>query len=151
MYPHMIEVHNVTSNYPISVNIENITKIYDDGLPDMSEKWGIISFVRGNDISTKETYDELKQLIRGAGCLIHKADPRLENKPLAMNDLKEMIGEPVWNSNTGKWTLVRNYIEAPKPDGVDVAFLLDAGDNSTGVTAGDLQAKPLYRMKEMRA
>ena len=141
MYPHMIEVHNVTSNYPISVNIENITKIYDDGLPDMSEKWGIISFVRGNDISTKETYDELKQLIRDAGCLIHKADPRLENKPLTMSDLKEMIGEPVFNSNSCKWMLVRCVYDDPA---VDLTDIMGAAQT---FYQDDLKKFPLYRMK----
>ena len=144
MYPHMIEVHLKQDGDPMFLNIDQIVRVYPYGENAMIDML-TMSF------STRESYDEIKALIRGAGCLIHKADPRLENKPLAMNDLKEMIGEPVWNSNTGKWTLVRNYIEVPEPDGVDVAFLLDAGDNSTGVTAGDLQAKPLYRMKEMRA
>lgn len=140
MYPHMIEVHNVTSNYPISVNIENITKIYDDGLPDMSEKWGIISFVRGNDISTKETYDELKQLIRDAGCLIHKADPRLENKCLTMDDLKKMTGEPVWNSNNGQWYLVHSCYR-------NKIFLTTKMGTHWEFPADDLEKYPLYRMK----
>lgn len=95
-----------------------------------------------------ESYDEIKQLIHDSGILIHRADPRLdETHPLTMEDLKEMIGEPVWNSNTGEWTLVRNYIEALEPDGIDVAFLLDAADNSAGITAGDLIKFPLYRMR----
>ena len=143
MYPHMIEVHLKLDGDPMFLNIDQIVRVYPYGENAMIDMLSM-------SFSTRESYDEIKALIRGAGCLIHKADPRLENKPLAMNDLKEMIGEPVWNSNTGKWTLVRNYIEAPEPDGVDVAFLLDAAENSTPVTAGDLQAKPLYRMKETR-
>lgn len=77
MYPKFIEVHSIKGNYPISINIESIVKIYD----------------------------------------------------------------------AGKWALVRNYIEVPESDGIDVAFLLDAADNSTGMTAGDLIKTPLYRMK----
>ena len=62
-------------------------------------------------LATVESYDDIKQLIHDSGILIHRADPRLdETHSLTMEDLKEMIGEPVWNSNTGKWTLVRNYI-----------------------------------------
>ena len=147
MYPHMIEVHLKQDCDPMFLNIDQIVRVYPYGENAMIDMLSM-------SFSTRESYDEIKALIRGAGCLIHKADPRLENKPLTMHDLQGMLGEPVWNSNTGKWTLVQNYIEASEPDGIDgidVAFLLDAGDNSTGVTAGDLIKTPLYRMKEMRA
>ena len=153
MYPKFIEVHvghenkflpeGVEIDDRVLVNVETIQWFNGDG---------IVFSCNPEMLECRESYDELKDLITDVGCLIHKADPRLDTEhPLTMHDLQGMLGEPVWNSNTGKWTLVRNYIEAPKPDGVDVAFLLDARDNSTGVTAGDLQAKPLYRMKETRA
>ena len=144
MYPKFIEVHLAKDDCLVSLNIENIIAISDF---DNGEGYIVKTSDRGDWI-VKETYEDLKQMITEIGCLIRKQDPRLDTEhPLTMHDLQGMLGEPVWNSNTGKWTLVRNYIEAPEPDGVDVAFLLDAAENSIPVTAGDLQKKPLYRMK----
>ena len=138
MYPKFIEVH--WNTIPVSYNVENISWFGDKFL-----------YIVGQDtaLDVDESYEKIKALIKDSGCLLHRADPRLDTEhPLTMNDLRTMVGEPVWNSNTGKWTLVRNYIEALEPDGIDVAFLLDAADNSTGMTAGDLIKTPLYRIKK---
>lgn len=138
MYPKFIEVH--WNTIPVSYNVENITWFGDKFI-----------YIVGQDtaLDVDESYDEIKALIKDSGCLIHKQDPRLDTEhPLTMYDLKDMLGEPVWNSNTGNWALVRNYIEVPEPDGIDIAFLLDAADNSTGMTAGDLIKTPLYRMRK---
>ena len=144
MYPKFIELHGDVTDQALSANVEHIV-MFSDGVIVLSNE---PMSKEGKAFHVTETYDELKTLIRDCGCLIHKADPRLDTEhPLTMYDLKDMLGEPVWNSNTGKWALVRNYIEVPEPDGVDVSFLLDAADNSTGMAAGDLIKTPLYRMK----
>lgn len=145
MYPKFIEVHMEKDGETVSINVSAIELIADKGIR-------VAGMPTDRIYTVAETYEELQALVKDCGCLIHKQDPRLDTEhPLTMHDLQGMLGEPVWNSNTGKWTLVRNYIEAPDPDGVDVAFLLDAADNSTGMTAGDLIKTPLYRMKETRA
>ena len=138
MYPKFIEVHD-KKGILVSINIDHIVAFADNFIL-LSNK-----DPKGLSIATRETYDELKQLIWDAGCHIAKKDPRIDDRPLTMEDLKEMIGEPVWNSNSRKWGLVRNYIEA-EPGGTDVAFVLDAGDNNIPMTAADLLAKPLYRI-----
>lgn len=146
MYPKFIEVHAAGDGIAVSINVENVIGFGGDG-----KGGGCFRMTDNSMWQTKESYDELKDLITDCGCLIRKADPRLDTEhPLTMYDLKDMLGEPVWNSNSGKWALVRNYIEVPEPDGIDVAFLLDAADNSTGMTAGDLIKTPLYRMMNER-
>ena len=138
MYPHFIELHNVKGSM-LMLNIDQIVCVVKSTVVTTSP---MIMY------EVTETYDEIRELMRKAGMQIDKGDPRIDQRePLIFEDLKNMIGEPVWNSNTGKWTLVRNYIKALEPDGVDVAFLLDAADNSAGMTAGDLIKFPLYRMK----
>lgn len=146
MYPKFIEVRSITGNYPISINIESIVKIYGDGMNDMSETWGIISTLRGNDISTKETYDKLKEMIQGAGCLIAKRDPRIDyDTPLTMEDLKRMIGEPVWDSNHRCWYLVWMVEEYP------TVRLRGKDGILTTMDAEDIKKFPLYRMKRSEA
>ncbi len=142
MYPKFIEVHarkqDLSEDIVTFVNVAQIVYFHNNRICTTDGVYLV-----------SETFEELKEMIKDCGCLIHKRDPRLNmDHPLTLEDLKTMVGEPVWNSNTGKWALVRNYIEVPEPDGIDVAFLLDAADNSTGMTAGDLIKTPLYRMNE---
>lgn len=130
MYPKFIELH--WNTIPVSYNIENISWFGDKFL-----------YIVGEDspLDVDESYDEIKALIRDAGCLIHKADPRLDTEhPLTMNDLMTMVGEAVWNSNTGKWGLVKEVRED------DVTLVYQAAD---WVIVGreDLKKFPLYRMR----
>lgn len=129
MYPKFIEVHE--GGDPFSVNVDRIVWIYN----------GTIK-TEENIFNVDESYEMVKQLISDAGCLIHKADPRLDNKPLTIEQLGHMIGEPVWNSNTRLWYLVRkadkekNYVELCWSNGYKATM-----------TAADLIKYPLYRMK----
>lgn len=85
---------------------------------------------------------DIQKLIRDTGCLIHKADPRLDTtKPLTMDDLKSMIGEPVWNSNFLSWWLVADV------SGDDIATLRNSQTDIMFYGEEKLIAKPLYRMK----
>ena len=143
-YPHFIEVHNGV--LPLLVNIDQIKFVcphpaflanseihYSDGCDEPS----II----------EESYDEVKQLILDSGCGIAKADPRLDTShPLTMEDLcrLEMIGEPVWNSNSRRWMLLidnaldnRSWVDLINDSGKTVRF----GPH-------DVQKFPLYRMRE---
>jgi len=134
MYPHMIEVHLKQDGDPMFLNIDQVVRVYPYGENAMIDMLSM-------SFSTRESYDEIKALIRGAGCLIHKADPRLENKPLTMSDLKEMIGEPVFNSNSRKWMLVRCVYDDPA---VDLTDIMGAAQT---FYQDDLKKFPLYRMK----
>lgn len=73
---------------------------------------------------------------------IKKADPRLDtDHPLTMEDLKTMVGEPVWNSNSGKWGLVKEVRED------DVTLVYQAADWVI-VGRGWVNKFPLYRMRK---
>lgn len=135
MFPRMIEVH--TTGYPISVNIDHIAMIGEEviQMDCITDDYDKRTFYE-----VDESYEDLKALIHGAGCLIHKADPRLENKRLTMNDLKEMIGEPVWNSNNGQWYLVHSCYR-------NKIFLTTKMGTHWEFPADDLEKYPLYRMK----
>ena len=138
MYPHLIELNDSEYKHPITINIDAINYI---GLSDKSQDTKI---VLGNTFKlVEESYDEVKKLIFDAGCIIAKADPRLDNRPLTMEDLKGMIGEPIWNSNLRQWQLVisknfggNNVIDCCNSLGVVYTYTQD-----------DLLKFPLYRMK----
>ena len=101
----------------------------------------IIRAKDGNCYAVTESYDEVKAIIKDAGVLIHKPDPRLDTTtPLTMEDLKYMEGEPVWNSNALKWGLLT------KQDGS--YFLLYPTGQMWLFTVNDLIKFPLYRMKK---
>ena len=103
----------------------------------------IIRAKDGNCYAVTESYDEVKALIKDAGVLIHKADPRLDTTtPLTMEDLKYMEGEPVWNSNSLKWMIVNRFVDADKP----VVWLVKHDSQFELMTADDLIKTPLYRM-----
>ena len=104
----------------------------------------IIRAKDGNCYAVTESYDEVKALIKDAGVLIHKADPRLDTTtPLTMEDLKYMEGEPVWNSNTLKWMIVHRYGEGDKKS---IVWLVRHDSQFELMTADDLIKTPLYRM-----
>lgn len=141
MYPKFIELHAVDLNEkPFSINVAHIM-----GFSDTKDGYGLVT-AGGKDVTqmiTTESYDELKALIEDIGCLIKKADPRLDTEhPLTMDDLSHMVGEPVWNSNTDKWLLVeevsRSYAKCKTVNDVYLYY---------NYSAADLISKPLYRMR----
>lgn len=144
MYPHLIEVHQGES--PVTLNIDHIMAIspYSDPIRDMRFNSLITNSV-GHPAPVKETYEELKQLIFDAGCHIQKADPRLDNKQLTMDDLENMFGEPVFNSNTRKWGIVGEYKGGDNPS-VKIKYPFELAPTVTCYW-DDLIKFPLYRMK----
>lgn len=137
MYPKFIEVHAAGDGIAVAVNVENVIGFGGDG-----KGGGCFRMTDNSMWQTKESYDELKDLITDCGCLICKADPRLDTeRPLTMDDLMTMVGEPVWNSNSRKWGLVKEVRED------DVTLVYRAAD---WVIVGPecLNKYPLYRMKK---
>ena len=141
-----IELHDTVESELISLNVENICGFNQYIDPD-----GMVTTAIGtNDGSlhvVSESYDEVKQMIKDSGIHIQKADPRLDTShPLTMDDLQEMVGEPVWNSNNGFWYLV-NSIQTD-PDGSNEKVILR---NRCGAELpfdeDDLIKFPLYRMR----
>ena len=136
MYPKFIEVHAAGDGIAVMVNVENVIGFGGDG-----KGGGCFRMADNSMWQTKESYDELKDLITDCGCLIHKADPRLNmDHPLTMEDLKSMVGEPVWNSNSGKWGLVKEVRED------DVTLVYEAAD-WVMVDRWWVNKFPLYRMR----
>lgn len=130
MMSKFIELHD--GMQPISINVDSIEWFADETIS-----------MHNSEIKVIESYEEIKQLILDAGVLIHKADPRLDTTiPLTLEDLKNMIGEPVWNSNTLKWELVWYYGDAK-----EIIFTRDCGADYE-YNADDLIKTPLYRMRQ---
>ena len=133
MYPHLIEVHTEDGSL-ITFNIDHV--IYFN-------QYSVLMTEYDNDgggFNLIESYEELKQLIRDAGCHIAKKDPRLDDEPLTMKDLKGMVGEPVWNSNTRKWYIIHSV-------GNTVAMANPSERSMLVYIKSDLSKYPLYRMK----
>ena len=133
MYPKFIEVHE--KGNAISVNIEHLVAFSNRifHLPNNAEL----------NYRCDESYDEIKQLISDCGCLIHKADPRLDmSRPLTLDDLKDMVGEPVWNSNINVWMLVKDVTDTW------VKMLWTSG-NISEYTEDELIKYPVYRMRRV--
>ena len=143
MTPHFIELHPPfeETGETINMSIENIVA------------------VRGNEIFTsdgllwevKETYYEIMRLISHAGCAIAKADPRADPRLdtshwLTWDELTkiQMIGEPVFNSNSRKWMLL---IDSDGLQRAWIELLNDAGGHERW-TEHDAQKFPLYRMRK---
>lgn len=136
MMSKFIELHFLIEG-KVSFDVENIICFFS------KDNNTIIRAKDGNCYAITESYDEVKTLIQDAGILIHKADPRLNLiKPLTLDDLKNMEGEPVWNSNTLKWELVWYYGDAK-----EVIFTRDCGADYE-YNADDLIKTPLYRMRQ---
>lgn len=149
MYPKFIEVHAAGDGIAVSINVENVIGFGGDG------KGGACFRMADNSMwQTKESYDELKALITDCGCLIRKADPRLDMEhPLTMDDLKTMVGEPVWNSNNGEWALVTKdpaWHDETNPDWKRQSgyYLRYHDDTITRFDEEELKKFPLYRMKK---
>lgn len=141
MYPKFIEVHAAGDGIAVAVNVENVIGFSGDG-----KGGGCFRMTDESMWQTKESYDELKALITDCGCLIRKADPRLDTEhPLTMDDLMTMVGEPVWNSNNGQWMLVNRIDDVA---GTDFAILTESSGIGYDFDEAMLKAKPLYRMKK---
>lgn len=135
MYPRFIEVHDADTDMLISINVDKITSICDEGISTERE---------GYDV--RESYEEIMTMIRDTGCLIHKADPRLDSQPLTWDDLQEtmMIGQPVWSKTKRCWYLVvdtsldsRSWVE-----------LVDACGKQFRIIEHDLKDYQLARKEE---
>jgi hypothetical protein len=146
-----IELHtrdrNSLDGGPVSVNVAAIKCFHmnlDERIP---SETGVIETVDECMYLVSESYDEIKQLIKDSGILIHRADPRLdETHPLTMADLQGMVGEPVWNSNVLHWYLV-NSIQTD-PDGSHEQIILRTrGGAELPFDEDDLIKTPLYRMR----
>lgn len=134
MMSKFIELH--WHGEPASINVDSISIFKDMEFKDIS----------GREYSIDESYDEVKAIIKDAGVLIHKADPRLNlTKPLTMNDLREMIGEPVWNSNNGKWYLMLKVRDDLDPE---LAVVQDSDAKIEVFSPEELIKFPLYRMNQ---
>ena len=134
-----IELHEKETGDSFSVNVDHIISFGKEGI--------ILTGVpRAYALATAESYEEIKQLIHDVGVLIHKPDPRLNlTKHLKMEDLRDMEGQPVWNSNSLKWMIVYHFVEAEKDLAPIVWFVRDDGQ-FTNMVADDLIKFPLYRM-----
>ena len=128
MYPHFIEVNSGPEK--VSVNLDRVTGFRE----------GEILLEGSMRIMINESYDEVQQLIFDAGYHIAKKDPRLEDKPLTMEDIRRLLGEPVWNSNRRSWALVKGVRE----DSVTLVYWLADWELAD---AEYLAKYPLYRMR----
>lgn len=135
MMSKFIELHD--GMQPISINVDSIEWFADETIS-----------MHNSEIKVIESYEEIKQLILDAGVLIHKADPRLDTTtPLTMDALRDMEGQPVWNSNSLKWMIVNRFVDAEKNLAPIVWFVRDDGQ-FTNMVADDLIKYPLYRMRQ---
>ncbi len=140
MDPKFIELHDIRKNNPTSVNIAHIINFR------VHEKDGVTVFETSdrNNYAVSETYDEIKQLIKESGILIHKADPRLDTShPLTYDEMREMPGQPIWHSNTDQWAII-----ADEPMYADRVTVWHSDGTFTNVSREDSIAKPWYRMKQ---
>lgn len=135
MYPHFIEVHTKEDGIALTINIDHIVGFGPNGkkatiLTSDNGRWGV-----------RESYEEVKQMIEGSGCLIQMGDPRLDTShPLTMLDLRGMIGEPVWDNNQHRWLLV-------ECGSLEIMSFLDHTGHGYDARPDDLIKCPLYRMK----
>ena len=128
MEPKFIELHD--GSEPLSINVE-LVEWFADGTISMTNC----------EHRVLESYDEIKQLIKESGILIHRADPRLNTeRELTFAELREMIGEPVWNSNLLRWELVK------RADDLYITTC-STGQYDSHYDEGDLIKTPLYRMR----
>ena len=135
MYTKFIEVHDKDTDMLLSFNADKIT-VFGDQIIDTDRE--------GFEVA--ESYDELKKLIEDCGCLIHRKHPRLDlEHPLTWDDLcrLEMIGEPVWNSNSQRWMLIIDSAS----DNTWIDLVNHAGGKERWI-GHDARKFPLYRMKK---
>ena len=143
MYPRFIEVHDSVSGGEEFINVDSIEGVFTEMVTG-NILVTHIDVADGEYYQVLETYEEIKQLITETGCLIHKADPRLEKTPISWEDLcrLEMIGEPLWNSNTRRWMLLIDSAS----DNSWIELITHSGSHEKWIEH-DAQRFPLYRMK----
>ena len=138
MYPKFIEVRDAELERMLSLNVANI-RAFKEYCDDANKT--VIAMTDCLYHVVDQTYDEIKQMITDSGCLIRKQDPRLDTEhPLTMKDLKGMVGEPVWNSNTRKWYIIHSV-------GNTVAMANPSEQSMLVYIKSDLSKYPIYRMK----
>ena len=130
-----IELHDKDTDMKMSFNVDNVTVFCEQVIETEREGFEVA-----------ESYEEIKQLIHDVGVLIHKPDPRLDmTTPLTMEDLRDMEGEPVWNSNNGKWYLMLKVRDDLDPK---LAVVQDSDAKIEVFSPEELIKFPLYRMKQ---
>ena len=138
MYPKFIVVRDVDQGCMLSLNVTNICG-FNEYCDDADKT--VIAMTDGVFHVVDHTYEEIRQMITESGCLIRKQDPRLDlTHPLSLEDLKDMIGEPVWCTNVDSWMLVKSA------DDLSVRVVWVSG-NTSEYSEDDLRKFPMYRMK----
>ena len=138
MYPKFIEVRDADQGCMLSLNVTNICG-FNEYCDDADKT--VIAMTDGVFHVVDHTYEDIRQMITESGCLIRKQDPRLDTEhPLTMKDLKGMVGEPVWNSNTRKWYIIHSV-------GNTVAMANPSEQSMLVYIKSDLSKYPIYRMK----
>lgn len=135
-----IELHDTDDGELISVNVKNIC-VFNRFISHDGKEMTAIGTNDGSLHVVNKTYDEVKQMIKDSGIHIQKADPRLDTShPLTMDDLQEMVGEPVWNSNLNVWLLVKDVSDLY----VDLVWTTG---NVSAWDERELTQFPLYRIR----
>lgn len=141
MYPHFIEITCELGDEKHRkiekrlVNVDNIVVVSDN----------VIDCGKDGTWYAEESYDELKKLIEDIGYQIHKPDPRLDNKPLTIDNFKDLVGQPVYSINDNRWYIV-HWFDIEEHD-YKCAYLYSDEGVQVWWDAEKLIAKPLYRMK----
>ena len=147
MYPKFIEVRDAELERMLSLNVANICG-FNEYRKDADKT--VIEMLDSSYHIVDHTYEELKQMITESGCLIRKQDPRLDTEhSLTMEDIKGMVGEPVWNSNTGEWGLITK--DAERDGEITEGFLIRYHDGTMAYLYEEgLKKFPIYRMRKKR-
>ena len=145
MYPKFIELHmnDAGSGIACTFNVDHITDFWEDE----SGMTRLYCIGFEDAVWIQESYEEVKKLIHDAGVFVQQTDPRLDvTHPLTMEELKDMIGEPAWNSNAREWGLI---VLNPTHNGKEHSgFYLRYADLSlTRYDEEDLKKFPLYRIR----
>lgn len=127
MYPKFVELHHEDGS-AFTINVNKI-KLIENG------------YVGGYCV--QESYEDVKTLIEDTGCLIHRADPRLTTKPLTIADMRDLIGEPIWNSNNDNWYLIAQYSDTDH-----AVRVMNVDGWSLWLDEDALLKFPHYRMKK---
>jgi len=136
-YSHFIEVHS--SGDRLTLNVANISSYY------VYNNMVHVIMVSSEDWIINESYDELRQLIFDAGCIVKKADPRLDDKQMEWDDFAGQEGEIFYDSNACDW---RKFIRVVELDNGTTWLEFKNFDGIfQSVYPDDLKAKPMYRMK----
>ena len=137
VYPHFVELHT-EGGKPVMVQADHICKFHWLADREVTAMY----LLDGTYWNFRETYEEVKTLLSESGCSITLRDPRIDETPLTMEELKEMIGQPVFDSHLRKWMLVENALE-----NVRTIWFIDYMGEQVSFSEADLIKYPLYRIK----